>query len=162
MRPSNGIWDELFPTKELPEPMSSGEVFSLKVAHDLDYTIIYTDVKPRPARIEIEHAPYLHPAIGKEVRGITTIITGRPDCEREMTLQLLSQFGIKDVRLLCNPLKLYEQDYIATVKTLQLISCGATHYVEDNPHYRKIMGEYWDGECISVEEWVGMCGASSM
>jgi len=138
------------------------EGFLLKVAHDLDYTVIYTDVTPRPARIEIQHTPYLHPDIGDRVRRITTIITGRPACELEQTLKVLSHFGLDGVNLMCNPLVLFEQDHIATVKADQLISCGATHYVEDNPEYRRVMGEYWDGDCISVKEWVRMCDTPSM
>ncbi len=125
----------------------------LRIAHDLDYTILWSDVMPKPARICADSAPYLKECyIGKE-KDIKMIITGRPESERPETEDLLRSFGI-DAKLIMNPIENFKMEHIATIKAQYLYVNLISFYVEDNDFYRKVMSEYWDGKCISSEEWM--------
>ncbi len=126
-----------------------------RIAHDLDYTILWTNKTPKPVRICADSYPYIKECyIGKE-KEIKMIITGRPESERTETEDLLSIFGI-DAELHMNPENRFDMEFIATTKAKFLHIHNIQVYVEDNEFYRHVMAEYWNGKCISSEEWIDL------
>jgi phosphotransacetylase len=129
-------------------------VDKLKVVWDIDYTLIYSKDESQPARITLMDEPYINPVVIGREDEIKHLITGRYFKYRKVTEGLLIYFGIYNADILMNPLETYSEAWIAQMKSDHLRAINATHYVEDNPHYREVMCKYWDGECISSKEWV--------
>ena len=123
------------------------------VAWDLDYTVLWTDVKPKPARIEASHNPYVHERLLGREAVVEVVITGRYMDALWNTVEMLKTLNIKPKRIAFNWENNYSQEHIATMKSERLNTLGVDIYVEDNASYREVMKQYWDGECISVDEY---------
>lgn len=126
----------------------------MKVAWDIDHTLILSKMEPRPAIITTFDEPYLNPVVVGREDKITNLITGRNFKLVAETVYLILHLGCKvDLEIRFNPLENYDQKYIAKMKSRHLELIGATHYVEDNSNYRDVMRRFWNGEVISSEEW---------
>lgn len=125
----------------------------MKIAWDLDYTVLWTDVEPKPARIEASHNPYVHERLLGREAVVEVVITGRYMDTYWNTVKLLNTLNIKPRRIAFNPENNYSQEHIATMKSEHLNMLGIDIYVEDNASYRDVMKQYWDGECIGVDDY---------
>jgi len=122
------------------------------IVWDIDDTLILTNASPKPAKIDIDIG-YLNPLVIGREHEVTHLITGRFYAYRRETEHLLRHFNIPFERIWLNPEDDYSQVWIAKIKSRYLDDANAEYYVEDNPKYRKVMAEFWDGECISVKQW---------
>jgi hydroxymethylpyrimidine pyrophosphatase-like HAD family hydrolase len=129
--------------------------FDMKVAWDIDHTLVLSNKEPQPVTISVDDEPFLNPVVVGREGDITILVTGRSYTHWKDTYDMVLSLGLKDVKQVCfNHKELYTQHHIASMKSAHLSAIGATHYVEDNPHYREVMCGYWDGKCISSKEWV--------
>jgi len=126
---------------------------TLLVAWDLDYTVVWSNHTPHPARITSEHNPYTHHLLEGRLDEIKFVITGRPVTESWATIGMLKSLGISPKKVAFNPIEDFDQQHIASMKTGYLIEHGVDYYVEENADYRRVMHKYWDGECISVSQY---------
>jgi hypothetical protein len=127
----------------------------MKIAWDIDHTLVLSNKEPQPVTIRVDDDPLLNPVVVGREEDVTILVTGRSYLYWRDTYDMLLSLGLKDVKQMCfNHKELYTQHHIASMKSAHLRAIEATHYVEDNPHYREVMREYWDGECISSKEWM--------
>lgn len=127
----------------------------MKVAWDIDHTLLFSKNEIQPSTITAEDQPFLNPVVIGRENEISILVTGRPFTKWRDTYDLLWDLGLKKVRQIClNPVKKFDQHHIASMKSKYLDDLEITHYVEDNENYRKVMEKYWEGECISSDMWL--------
>jgi len=80
------------------------------------------------------------------------VITGRPESKRELTMQHLTELGVKPKVLFMNPLGILDFDYIMMMKACYLRILKADIYVDDDVTWKFKMHKYWDGLVIESSE----------
>jgi len=130
---------------------------TIRTAWDLDYTLAWP--KPsltglHPKAITFDCDPELHPLMGPFSHEVKCIITGRAEKYLAETKAIIRHLGLAPAVLLMNPIEYYSQDHIAMMKVKYLELIKAKVYVEENAHYRFVMKQWWNGECVSVMEWL--------
>jgi hypothetical protein len=127
----------------------------LKIAWDIDHTLLLSKKEVQPTTIMVDDDPYLNPVVIGRENEISILVTGRPYIKWRDTHDLLLALGLTKIQQIClNPVNKFDQHHIATIKSKYLTELGITHYIEDNPKYREVMRRYWDGICIGSDEWV--------
>ncbi|MHA6845579.1 hypothetical protein [Ralstonia syzygii] len=105
-----------------------------------------------------------------DLRAAKAIITGRPEVDRQRTVQWLATHGFDIPALLMRNPAAYDDTYeqVAQFKACSAVKMGCTHFIESDPqqaihiaqHAPLLRVVWWDaaakrGRLVSAFSWVG-------